>query len=125
MDYFNFQGIYCSPSMKTVNFSNNNLSENCASILQKMLRQSDNLNELNLSWNFLNSSKFWETFIIGLTANETLKHLIIRWNGLDGECLPYLTEYLSSDPHLLRLDLRGKLLISLMNLSLIILILCH
>ncbi|XP_074103809.1 uncharacterized protein LOC141530540 [Cotesia typhae] len=102
------KGIYCSPSMKIVNFSNNNLSENCASILQKMLMQSDNLYELNLSWNNLNSSKFWETFIIGLTANETLKHLIIRWNGLNGECLPYLTEYLSSDPHLLRLDLRDN-----------------
>ncbi|CAD6231890.1 GSCOCG00001638001-RA-CDS, partial [Cotesia congregata] len=117
------KGVYCSPSLKKVNFSNNNLSENCASTLQKMLIQTDNLDELNLSWNNLNSSKFWETFIIGLTANETLKYLIVNWNGLDGECVPYLTEYLSSDPNLLRLDLRGKLLISLMNLPLIMLIL--
>ncbi|CAG5106918.1 Similar to LRRC74A: Leucine-rich repeat-containing protein 74A (Homo sapiens) [Cotesia congregata] len=102
------KGVYCSPSLKKVNFSNNNLSENCASTLQKMLIQTDNLDELNLSWNNLNSSKFWETFIIGLTANETLKYLIVNWNGLDGECVPYLTEYLSSDPNLLRLDLRDN-----------------
>ncbi|XP_014298527.2 leucine-rich repeat-containing protein 74B-like [Microplitis demolitor] len=101
-------GVYCSPSIKIVNLSNNNLSEDCANALQKMIIQTDTLSELNLSWNFLNSEDFWRTFVVGLLQNVTLKNLNVSWNGLDEECLPFLAEYLSSDPNLFILNLRDN-----------------
>lgn len=73
-----------------------------------MIIQTDTLSELNLSWNFLNSEDFWRTFVVGLLQNVTLKNLNVSWNGLDEECLPFLAEYLSSDPNLFILNLRGN-----------------
>ncbi|XP_063976488.1 leucine-rich repeat-containing protein AAC1 [Diachasmimorpha longicaudata] len=101
-------GASNSLSLKVLDLSDNGLQETCAWSFYYMLTQTETLEEINLSWNSLNSPEFWKTFLLGILKNFTVKRLDLSWNSLGKESLPFLMQMIEKSRGITELNLSNN-----------------
>ncbi|XP_015175585.1 PREDICTED: ribonuclease inhibitor [Polistes dominula] len=96
-------------SLEELFLANNNLNKACAEHLCYIIAHSKSIKWLDLSSNSLFDQQTWKGLANALLKNYILVGLNLSWNGIDSECVKYLTIILRRS-QLEILDLRNNML---------------
>ena len=93
--------------IRSLNISQNNLDEGSAINLQKMLKSTESLECMNLSWNDFHTKEASEKLFGGLLQNITLKSIDLSWNVLGKHSVYSISHFIANSKKLEHLDLTG------------------
>ncbi|KAI4484418.1 hypothetical protein M0802_013064 [Mischocyttarus mexicanus] len=96
-------------SLEELFLANNNLNKDCTEHICYIIAHSKSIKWLDLSSNSLFDQQTWKGLANALSKNYILVGLNLSWNGIDSDCVKYLTIILRRS-QLEILDLRSNML---------------
>lgn len=75
-------GLRNSLYLKKINLSHNDLTEAAARYLEEIFLTNDSIDDLNLSWNNLNTDKVLKRLCRALVNNKAIHKVNLSWNGI-------------------------------------------